>query len=73
MVQTDWKLMKLEDVCVIEIGKTPLRSNKSFWDINKNTNNIWLSIADLKNTSNHYVFDSKEYISDNVKKKNNGS
>jgi type I restriction enzyme S subunit len=68
MVQTEWKLMKLEDVCVIEIGKTPLRSNKSFWDINKSTNNIWLSIADLKNTSNHYVFDSKEYISDNAKK-----
>jgi type I restriction enzyme S subunit len=59
-----WKTKKLDVICDIEIGKTPLRSNKKFWDENKIGNNVWLSIADLLNTDKNIVTDSKEYISD---------
>ncbi|MEZ6255675.1 MAG: restriction endonuclease subunit S [Patescibacteria group bacterium] len=54
----------LGEICTIEIGKTPSRGNKKYWDNEKKTNNIWLSIADLKNTNDNFVYDSKEYISD---------
>lgn len=58
-----WATKTLGEVCEINIGKTPSRSNKKYWDIKKNTNNIWLSIADFsKYISNKNILDSKEYI-----------
>jgi len=56
------KVRKLDELCNIEIGKTPARANKKFWDEDKVTKNIWLSIADLKNIQNNHVYDSKEYL-----------
>lgn len=59
-----WEEKKLVELCNIEIGKTPSRSNIKFWDKTRSTNNTWLSIADLNNTQNKKVFSSKEQISD---------
>jgi len=61
---TNWQTKNLGKVCDISIGKTPARGNKKFWDIEKETNNIWLSIRDLNNTNKKEIFDSREYISD---------
>lgn len=59
-----WEEKTLEDLCEIEIGKTPNRSTPKFWDKELITDNTWLSIADLNNTLNKAVFTSKERISD---------
>ncbi|MFA5831130.1 MAG: restriction endonuclease subunit S [Candidatus Paceibacterota bacterium] len=55
---------KLGEICEIELGRTPSRGNKKYWDIERQTNNVWLSIADLLNVNDKIVSDSKEYISD---------
>ena len=34
-----WEYKDLIDVCEINLGKTPSRSNKKLWDINKIGNN----------------------------------
>jgi type I restriction enzyme S subunit len=59
-----WEIKRLDDLCQIELGKTPYRADKSFWDAEKETDNVWLSIADLLNTDGDVVSDSKEYITD---------
>ncbi len=59
-----WQKKKLGELCNIELGKTPYRKDKSFWDKEKKTENVWLSIADLLNTDGAVVSDSKEYITD---------
>lgn len=63
-MRAEWKHKRLGEVCDIAIGKTPSRGNKSYWDVDKSTNNVWLSIADLLKTEGDIVSDSKEYISD---------
>ena len=60
----EYNSFKLGDICRIELGKTPSRSNKKFWDENKSSNNIWLSIADLPMSIKPVMTDSKEYITD---------
>ena len=64
VLREGWEVERLGEVCNISIGKTPARGNKKFWDTKKETNNIWLSIRDLKNTQGKKVFDSREYISE---------
>ncbi len=59
-----WQVKRLGEVCEISIGKTPPRKDKTYWDINKETNNVWISISDLQYSRNKFVYDSKEYISD---------
>jgi type I restriction enzyme S subunit len=59
----NWEIKKLGKVCEIELGKTPYRKDGSYWDKEKQTDNVWLSISDLLNTENKFVYDSKEYIS----------
>ena len=59
----EWKIVKLGELCRIELGKTPSRSNKNYWDQSKVNNNIWLSIADLPLSDKSIMLDSKEYIS----------
>ena len=59
-----WDVKRLGDVCEIELGKTPYRGDKSFWDSEKQSTNVWLSIADLLNGQGKIVTDSKEYVSD---------
>lgn len=63
-MKNNWKFKRLGDVCQIELGKTPFRENPKFWDPEKQTGNVWLSIADLLNTDGDIINDSKEYISD---------
>ncbi len=63
-----WEIKKLDDLCQIELGKTPYRGNKSFWDTEKVTSNVWLSIADMLHTDGDVVSDSKEYITDKATK-----
>lgn len=58
-----WLEVKLSELCDIKLGKTPARANSSYWDKEKLTGNVWLSIADLLNAEGHNVFDSREYIS----------
>lgn len=59
-----WKTVKLGDICDISIGKTPSRGDKRYWDKEKQTENVWLSIADLTSVSGRHISDSKEYVSD---------
>lgn len=59
-----WKVVKLGDVCKIGIGRTPSRSDKSLWDDAKKTNNKWVSIADMTETLNGFIYETKEHISD---------
>ena len=62
-MKNNWQTKKLGDLCQIELGKTPSRSNGTFWDREKTTTNVWLSIADLLNSEDNIVSDSKEYVS----------
>lgn len=62
-IPPNWQAKKLGDLCNISIGKTPSRADMSYWDKNKETNNIWLSIADLSNTIDKKVYSSKEFLS----------
>lgn len=59
-----WKSVKLKDIVNLSIGKTPLRASAKFWDREKKTKNIWISIRDLSALGGLYVEDSKEYVSD---------
>ena len=63
-MKNGWEIKKLGEICQIELGKTPARANKAFWDERKETGNVWLSIADLLNAEDDIVVDSKEYLSD---------
>mgnify|MGYP006145624293 CR=1 FL=1 len=63
MMSGNWKTKQLGDICDIQLGKTPSRKNKQLWDEDKITQNVWLSVADLKNTDGKFVHDSKEYVS----------
>jgi len=58
-----WLTKELGNLCQIELGKTPYRGNDEFWDAEKQTNNVWLSIADLLNTEGNIILESKEHIS----------
>ncbi|WP_407357201.1 restriction endonuclease subunit S [Methanolobus sp. WCC5] len=51
----EWEVKKLGDICDISMGRTPSRSNKTFWGAGYK----WLSIADLKEK---IVIESKEEI-----------
>jgi type I restriction enzyme S subunit len=53
-----WGKVKLEDLCEINMGKTPSRSNSEYW----NGDLPWVSIADLK--GDIYINETKECITD---------
>ena len=55
--------VKLGDVCEINLGKTPPRGVKKFWDIDHTGDMVWVSISDMNNLQDGKIFDSKEYIS----------
>jgi len=57
-----WDVIQLDDLCTIQLGKTPHRGTEKFWDKDKKTNNVWLSISDLKHGS--IIDNSAEYVSD---------
>ena len=45
MNKNEWKKVKLGDVFELQIGRTPSRNNKNYWD---NGSNNWISISDIK-------------------------
>ena len=57
----NWERKKLGDLCTIQLGKTPYRKNPKFWDKDKESGNVWLSIADLKH--GEYISESAEQVS----------
>ena len=59
-----WETVKLGEIANISIGKTPPRGDKRYWDKDKDTKNVWLSIADMNSVVDGFVSESKEYISD---------
>ncbi len=70
-VPDGWEEKKLGEVVKIAIGGTPDRDNSDYWDSQKISHNLWVSIRDL----NKKIIDgTEEYISDlgvlnsNVKK-----
>lgn len=58
----DWPKQRLGDLCNVQLGKTPPRGQSRYWDKDRVTDNVWLSIADL--VHGEAVSDSKEYITD---------
>jgi len=61
MARSEWKIGKLGDLCTIEIGGTPSRSNSDYWDTAKETMNRWVSIRDLHG---RVILETAENISD---------
>ncbi|HIF9498096.1 TPA: restriction endonuclease subunit S [Photobacterium damselae] len=57
----EWETEQFDKLFDIEIGGTPSRSNETYWDDKLETNNNWLSIADLKGK---FISRTKERISD---------
>lgn len=64
----EWEWKKLGDLYPISMGKTPPRADKSCWDPKKETNNVWVSIADISANENNVIYDTKEYISNKAAK-----
>ena len=52
------EMKMLGEVCSIDIGGTPLRSNNEYYE---NGNNLWVSIREL---NGGYIYDTKEKITD---------
>jgi len=61
-MKKNWEVKKLGEICTIQLGKTPYRKNPKFWDKEKISGNVWLSISDLKHGV--YISESAEHISD---------
>ena len=57
-------MVRLGDVCEINLGKTPPRGVGNCWDNEKLSGNVWVSIADMSNAVDGIIQDSKEYITD---------
>ena len=63
--KSEWKKVKLGDVFDLQMGKTPLRENKLYWDKGKYH---WISISDM-NFSEKYISSTKEKITELAVKK----
>jgi len=63
-VKAGWGTKKLGEICRIELGGTPPRKSPRFWDVNHETSNVWLSIADLSKLKTKHASSSKEHLSD---------
>lgn len=64
-----WKYVDFKNIFPILMGKTPPRGDKSSWDVNKETHNRWVSIADISINEGKHIIDTKEYISDSAAEK----
>ena len=42
-----WNTVKLKEIVNLDIGKTPARDNPKYWDKNKKSSNIWVSIREI--------------------------
>ena len=56
-----WSVGRLGSVCSIEIGGTPSRSVAEYWDTDRETENVWVSIKDMRQ---RVLTETAEYISD---------
>lgn len=56
-----WVQARLGEKCSIEIGGTPSRNVAEYWDEQKQTENVWVSIRDL---NQRVITDTAEHISD---------
>jgi type I restriction enzyme S subunit len=54
-----WDIGLLGEACSITIGGTPSRANPAYWDIDKSTENLWVSIRDL---NQGIITDTAEYL-----------
>ena len=63
-----WTYKKLGEIYPIIMGKTPPRNITRFWDTNKESHNLWVSIADLSKNEGKNIYDTKEYITDEATK-----
>ena len=61
MTPNGWLQTTLEQVAEVEIGRTPARNQKSYWDPAKTTMNRWATIADIKHK---FIGETFEHISD---------
>ena len=64
-----WKTGTLGKLCKIEIGGTPMRDNPEYWDSQKETDNLWVSIRDM---NQRVINDTAEYIT-NIGVKNSNA
>ncbi len=62
-----WETHKIKDFLNFKIGGTPSTSIESYFE----GDNIWVSIADLNNNCDDYIFDSTVKISDEAIKASN--
>lgn len=65
-----WKISKASDFFDITIGKTPPRSEPEWFSNDREENEVWISIADMK-TSSPFILDSSEYLTKEAVKKHN--
>lgn len=63
-MKDEWEVRPLGEVCDLSIGRTPSRSDPTLWDSDRQTRNVWVSIADLGAADAGVVSDSREYVSD---------
>ena len=61
-MKSGWVTKKLGEVCEIKLGKTPPRDDYSYWDRQKSSGHVWVSISDMASLSDGQIIDSKEYI-----------
>ncbi len=54
----EWDVKTLDEICTLQIGRTPRRSNQDYW---ANGTNTWATIADMDSRS---ISSSKEQVSD---------
>lgn len=58
-----WRNVELGELCDIALGGTPARKTSRFWDVERKSGNVWLSIADIPKDAFSWVSESKEYLS----------
>ncbi len=68
MIPKEWTRTRIGSACSVSIGGTPSRGKLELWDREKETDNVWVSIRDLKKK---YIGDTAQYISNSGVRKSN--
>ena len=68
VIPDGWEERKLGRLFDIKIGGTPSRNNPLYWDVDKESENRWVSIRDL---NGRFVRDTIEHLSDDGVKNSN--
>jgi len=63
-----WDIGTLGELCGIAIGGTPSRNNPIYWDAEKATDNLWVSIRDLNQM---IITETSEYLTEQGVKNSN--